>query len=47
MLRSVGKEELLNIIREDHGAELTCHFCHTTHRFNEDELKALLNSDLQ
>ncbi len=47
MLKSVGKEELLSMIREDHGAELTCHFCHATHRFTEADLKALLNSDLQ
>lgn len=47
MLKAVGKEQLLEIIEQDHQAELTCHFCHTAHTFNENELKALLNSDLQ
>ena len=47
MLKAVGREELLQILREDHGAELTCHFCHTRHTFSEDDIKALLGSDLQ
>ena len=42
---TTGKQ-LLEIIEQDHGAEMTCHFCHTTHAFNEDDLKALLNSGM-
>ena len=46
MLKSVGRDQLLEMIREDHGAEMTCHFCHTTHTFSEDDLKALLSSGM-
>ena len=41
-LLAMGKRELLQLIEEDHGAELTCHFCRTAHRFTEDDLLALL-----
>ena len=41
-LISVGKEELTAMIEEDHGAEVTCHFCNTAYRFSEAELKMLL-----
>lgn len=47
MLISLGKKQLLQLINEDHQAELTCHFCHRTHTFTEEQLKALLNSSLQ
>lgn len=47
MLISLGKKQLLQLINEDHQAELTCHFCHRTHSFTEEQLKALLNSSLQ
>jgi len=46
MLKTVGRAQLLEMIREDHGAEMTCHFCHTTHTFSEDDLKALLGSGM-
>lgn len=46
MLKSVGREQLIEILEEDHGAEMTCHFCHTTHTFTEDDIKALLNSGM-
>lgn len=46
MLKSVGREQLLEILHEDHGAEMTCHFCHTTHSFDENDIKALLGSDM-
>lgn len=47
MLISLGKKQLLQLINEDHQAELTCHFCHKKHTFTEEELKKLLNSSLQ
>ena len=47
MLKAVGREQLIEILEQDHGAELTCHFCHTQHIFTEDDLKALLGSDMQ
>jgi len=41
-LISVGEEELQAMIREDHGAELTCHFCNKKYSFNEEDLEKLL-----
>lgn len=40
-LCSIGKEELDAMIREDHGAEMVCHFCNRRYQFTEDELKTL------
>ncbi len=44
MLRSLGKKELDEIIREDHGAEVCCHFCEKKYQFTESELIALRDS---
>lgn len=41
-LVSIGREDLAQIIEEDHGAELTCQFCRKKYSFNEEELKSLL-----
>lgn len=41
-LVSIGKKDLAEIIEEDHGAELTCQFCLKKYRFNEQELRTLL-----
>lgn len=35
--------DLKDMIFEDHGCELTCHFCNTTYTFSEDELRAVLS----
>ena len=43
-LIAVGGKELREMIEEDHGAELTCHFCNSVYRFDETELRALLSS---
>lgn len=43
-LISVGEEDLTKMIEEDHGAEVTCHFCNKTYRFDEDELRMMLES---
>ena len=42
-LMTVGKEEIQAMIDEDHGCEMTCHFCNTKYQFSEEELKELLN----
>ena len=44
MLRSLGEKELDEIIREDHGAEVCCHFCEKKYQFTESELIALRDS---
>ena len=41
-LISLGRKELQNLIDEDRGAELGCHFCHSRYAFTTDELKDLL-----
>ena len=43
-LISVGKEELVKMRDEDGHAELTCHFCHTTHHFDRDDLQHLIDT---
>lgn len=44
MLVSLGEDELRSMIEEDHGAEITCHFCNEAYRFDENELAGLLPS---
>lgn len=41
-LITVGKDEIQAMINEDHGCEMTCHFCNTKYQFSEEELKELL-----
>ncbi len=41
-LISMGKKELQSLIDEDGHAELTCHFCRTSRRFEKQELIDLL-----
>ena len=42
ILRSLDREELTAMIREDKGAEMVCHYCNQKYYFGENELKALL-----
>lgn len=41
-LISLGRTELLEIIGDDEGAELVCHFCGKKHQFTTEELIELL-----
>ena len=41
-LISLGRKELQNLIDEDRGAELGCHFCHSQYAFTTEELRTLL-----
>jgi molecular chaperone Hsp33 len=41
-LISLGKKEIAEMIDEDHGAELQCHFCNRKYNFTESELRNLL-----
>lgn len=40
-IQSLGDEEIDQMIKEDHGAEATCHFCNEQYRLNIDELREL------
>ena len=46
-LIALGREELRQLIDEDRGAELTCHFCRAAHRFTGADLEALLKRAAQ
>ncbi len=41
-LISLGRVELNQIIKEDQGAELVCHFCGKKHQFTTEELQDLM-----
>ena len=43
-LISLGQKELTQLIEEDHGATLDCHFCNKRYRFDETQLRELLSS---
>ena len=40
-LHSMGAAELLALVREQGGAEVTCHFCDRKYHFTADELRSL------
>ena len=40
-LIALGRGELEQLINEDQGAELTCHFCRAAHRFSKEDLQNL------
>ena len=42
-LISLGREEIEDMIREQHGAQVDCHFCDRRYRLSEEDLRALLN----
>ncbi len=39
---SIGESEIMDMIREQHGAELSCHFCNSKYYFTEEQLLELL-----
>ena len=41
-LITLGAKELHDMIDEQHGAQVDCHFCNKRYAFTEDDLKALL-----
>lgn len=42
-LRTLSSDDLKEMIAEDHGAELECHYCHTKFKFKEAELLELID----
>lgn len=40
-IKSLGNDEIDQMIKEDNGAEATCHFCNEQYTFNADDLNAL------
>ncbi len=42
-LISLGKKQLKTILKEDKSIETICHFCTTKYRFNESDIRALIN----
>lgn len=44
MLITLGKDELEDMIRTQHGAQVDCHFCNKRYEFSEDDLKTLLEA---
>jgi len=42
-LLSLGGKEIMEMIREQHGAELSCHFCNSKYYFTEEQLLNLLH----
>ena len=43
-LRTLGKDQLLDIIKNDHKCEITCNFCNKKYTFDENKLNNILNS---
>jgi len=41
-LSTIGKEELQDMIDQDHGCEMSCQFCNTKYQFSEEDLKQLI-----
>ena len=41
-LITLGREELSDMIAQQHGAQVDCHFCNKRYDFSEEDLKALL-----
>ena len=41
-LMTVSDEELETMAREDHGCEITCHFCNTHYYFDENDLRQII-----
>lgn len=42
-LTTLSVEDLKSMIEEDHGCEINCQFCGNSYKFDEEELKAILD----
>jgi len=45
-LLSLGRKELEDMMAQQHGARLECHFCNETYYFSEEEIRSLLKDSL-
>ena len=43
-LITLGKDELTDMIKTQHGAQVDCHFCNKRYEFSEDDLNTLLTA---
>lgn len=43
-LKTLGKDQLLDIIKNDHKCEITCNFCNKKYLFDENKLNSILKS---
>lgn len=43
MIASIDRAELESMLREDHGAVMTCHFCNETYKLDEAELMKVMS----
>lgn len=41
-IKGLGEAEVQSMIEQDHGAEVTCHFCNEVYNITEEELQGLL-----
>lgn len=42
---SLGRDEIMELIQEQHGAEAQCHFCNNKYWFSEEELRNLISQE--
>jgi molecular chaperone Hsp33 len=42
-IASIGRKDILEIINEQHGAELQCHFCNKKYQFTENDLIRIID----
>lgn len=45
MLISLGEAEIRNMIEQDGKAEIVCHFCNESYRFNEEQLLEIIKAN--
>ncbi len=45
-LMSIGKNDLLEILEDGHGAELQCHFCNTKYNFSHQDIERIIKDNI-
>jgi molecular chaperone Hsp33 len=45
VLKNSDKKDLIQMIEEDHGADITCTFCNKNYHFSEDELNIIVKNN--